>query len=92
MVVLASGVRLILVGDWWWWVLISLLFHFFFDLVVVGSGFGLSHAWWVVVVLVFRSSGLYFAAYCWVDFGSVLHLGCFKYFCIMVANGYGWLS
>ena len=42
MVVLASGVRLILAGDWWWWVLISLLFHFFFELVVVGSGFGLS--------------------------------------------------
>ena len=40
--VLASGVRLILAGDWWWWVLISLLFHFFFELVVVGSGFGLS--------------------------------------------------
>ena len=40
------------------------------------------------MVLVFRSSGLYFAASCWVDFGSVLHL----YFCIMVASGYGWLS
>jgi len=52
-VVLASGVRFILAGDWWWWVLISLLFHFFFELGEVGSGFGLNCAWWVVVVLVF---------------------------------------
>ena len=87
MVVLASGVRLILVGDWWWWVLISLLFHFFFDLVVVGSGFGLSHAWWVVVVLVFRSSGLYIAA-CWVDFGSVFAFGLFLVF---LHHGGQWL-